>query len=110
MVIGDDLDVIVLPDTDTTVRDEIITLENMISTEGNLRVGGAQIDTDSFARHSLKAGFDGWGGECESKDSGGAQKFGTDIYPTKTWLDRACLSHEEVSGREWNLREHSKKT
>ena len=53
MVIGDDLDVIVLPDTDTTVRDEIITLENMISTEGNLRVGGAQIDTDCVG-HRLR--------------------------------------------------------
>ena len=49
------------------------------------------------------------GGECEKKDGGEAQKFGSDIYLTPVPSNRACFSHEEASGREWNLRENSKK-
>ena len=29
----------------------------------DLRVGGAQIDTDGFTGHSLRVGFGGWRGE-----------------------------------------------
>lgn len=47
--------------------------------------------------------------ECESKGCGVARKFRADIYLTVGPLNRACFSHEEVSGREWNLREDSKK-
>jgi len=47
--------------------------------------------------------------ECERKDGGEAQKFESDIYLTSVSLNLACFSHEEVSGRGWNLREDSKK-
>lgn len=77
----------------------------------DLRVGSAQIDTDGFARHCFESRFWWAGGEeYERKDGGVARKFGSDIYLTISTLNRACFSHEEVSGRRWNLREDSKKT
>jgi hypothetical protein len=60
VVVGDDLNVIISPDTDTTVWAEMSTRENRISARDDLRVGGAQIDTDGSAGH---VGWDGyrWG-------------------------------------------------
>ena len=45
LVVGDDFDTIVLPDTDATEKK--YEMEHMEQT-GNLRVGGAEIDTDGF--------------------------------------------------------------
>ena len=59
LVVGDDLNTIVLPDTYTTACDEYVLEEVM--NENSSRVGGAQINTDGFSRH-LRISFGRWGG------------------------------------------------
>ena len=60
MVVGDDLNMIISPDTDAAVWDEMSTRENEISAGYGLRVGGAQIDADGWAGHYFR-GFAGGG-------------------------------------------------
>ena len=66
MVVGDNLNMIVSPNTDTTAWGEVSTLENQTSARYDLRVGGAQIDTDGFAGHIwgwvswVEVGSPGW--------------------------------------------------
>ena len=66
LVVGDDLNSIILPDADTTEMDEMSIEEYARSATGDLRVGGAQVDTDSFSGHCLQEWTSvGGGGECE---------------------------------------------
>ena len=62
----------------------------------DLRVGGAQIDTDSFARHSVRAGFDGWRGKSARAKMEGLKNLGLifispergligHVFPTKKY-------------------------
>ena len=59
MVVGDNLDLTVLPDTDTTLWEEMSAYEDGTPATGDLPVGGAQIDTDGSAGNHLGAGFCG---------------------------------------------------
>ena len=59
VVVGDDLNMIILPDANTTVWNGMSARGNDGSTGDGLRVGGAQIDADSFAGHYFKR-FCGW--------------------------------------------------
>jgi hypothetical protein len=54
VVVGDDLNMIVLPDSDATVRDGVSARNNEISARDGLRIGGAQIDADGYVRHQLR--------------------------------------------------------
>jgi len=68
MIVWDDLNTIISPDTNTTVWDAIITLESDIPTGGDLRVRGTQIDADACAGHHLDVGVCGWGTETREGD------------------------------------------
>jgi hypothetical protein len=81
VVVGEDLNVVILPETDTTVWNGMSARGNEISAGDGLRVGGAQIDADSFAGHYF-TGFCGWwsggmdaggGSMCISGDCRGSQ-------------------------------------
>ena len=60
VVVGDDFDMIILPNTDTTVWNGMSARGNEISVGDGLRVGGAQIDADGCSRHYFR-GFCGGG-------------------------------------------------
>ena len=59
VVVGDDLNAIILPDIDTNVWDDINICENGMSEAVDLRVGSAKIDTDGSAEHHFRVGFRG---------------------------------------------------
>jgi len=59
LVVGDNLNSTVLPDTDTTVWEEMSVCWNGISATDDLPVGGAQIDTDGSAGNHFRASFCG---------------------------------------------------
>jgi hypothetical protein len=76
LVVGDDLNTIILPDTNTAVQTGSAYARNARSPGDGLRVGGAQIDTDSFSWHYLRVGLGGWmGRSAKRKDSGERLKF-----------------------------------
>jgi hypothetical protein len=48
VVVGDDLNMIVLPDSDATVRGEMSAGNDEMSARDGLRVGSVQIDADGY--------------------------------------------------------------
>ena len=54
LVVGDDLNMVVLPDADTTVQMMSAQMERPVKSD--LRVAGTQIDTNGFAEHGWRWG------------------------------------------------------
>ena len=83
LVIGDNLNSTILPDTDATAREEMSVRWNGISATDDLPVGGTQIDTDGSAGNHFRARFCGGGmadavgglPSATAACSGGSKKF-----------------------------------
>lgn len=67
MIVGDDLYMIIFPDTDTPAWDEMSMRDSVIASASSgpqaddLRISGAQIDANGPAGHFSERAFVGWG-------------------------------------------------